>query len=257
MYINLLIALQKNKKQHGFTKQNSIGNSGIGLATAKAFIAAGATTIITGRRKDAVEAAATKIGAIPFVADQAHVEAITTLSQAVEKQFGKLDILFVNAGITGEPSLVAQVTEQNFDAVMDINFKGAYFTLSKFIPLLNDGAAMVFLSSNTASMNSAQSSLYQASKAAVNSIAKTAAVELASRKIRVNTVSPGPTKTNVLNAAYGEETANAIWQDLADTVPLKKIGSPEEVAKMVLYLCSDHAAYITGADFVMDGGMRL
>lgn len=233
------------------------GNSGIGFATAKELIAQGAIVIITGRRKEAIDKAAAEIGAIPFVADQANVQDITALGKAIEKQFGKVDILFINAGITGGLSLIEHAGEENFDAVMGINFKGAYFTLSKFIPLLNDGASVVFLSSNTATMRSPQGSVYQASKAALNSIAKTAAAELASRKIRVNTISPGPTRTNVLNSSYGEETANSIWDNLANTVPLKKIGTPEDVAKMVVYLSSENSSYITGADFLMDGGMTL
>lgn len=233
------------------------GNSGIGFATAKELKAQGATVIITGRRKDAIDKAALEIEAIPFVADQANVKDITVLSKEVENQFGKIDILFINAGITGEPSLIENANEENFDAVMNINFKGAYFTLNKFIPLLNDGASVVFLSSNTATMRSPQSSIYQASKAALNSIAKTAAAELAPRKIRVNTVSPGPTRTNVLNSNYGETTANTIWENLTNIVPLKKIGTPQDVAKMVAYLSGENASYITGADFLIDGGMIL
>lgn len=233
------------------------GNSGIGLATAKELIANQATVIITGRRKDAIEKAAYEIGAIPFVVDQAKVKEVAELSETIAKEFGKVDILFINAGITGEPSLIENANELNFDSVMNINFKGAYFTLSNFIPLLNDGASVVFLSSNTATMRSPQSSVYQASKAALNSIAKTAAVELAPRKIRVNTVSPGPTKTNVLNSSYGENAASEIWENLANIIPLKKIGKPEDVAKMVAYLSSENASYITGADFLIDGGMIL
>jgi len=233
------------------------GNSGIGLATAKELISRGTTVIITGRRKEAVEKAAAEIGAIPLVADQANVGDISALSKLIEARFGKVDILFINAGITGVASFIENAEEENFDQVMDINFKGAYFTLSKFIPLLNPGASVVFLSSNTASMHSPQSSIYQASKVALNSIAKTAAAELAPGKIRVNTISPGPTKTNVLNNSYGEEMAGSIWENLAGIVPLKKIGTPEDVAKMVAYLSSEHASYITGADFLLDGGMTL
>jgi len=253
------IFVRKNKEMDLKNKIALVtgGNSGIGLATAKELIAQGATVIITGRRKEAIEKAAREIGAIPFTANQAYVQDIDGLSKAIKKQFGKIDILFINAGITGDPSLIEHATEENFDAVMNVNFKGAYFTLSTFTPLLHDGASVVLLSSNTATMHSAQSSIYQASKAALNSIAKTAAAELAPRKIRVNTVSPGPTRTNVLNNSYGEETANAIWDNLANVVPLKKIGTPEDVAKMVLYLSSEHATYITGADFLMDGGMTL
>lgn len=233
------------------------GNSGIGFATAKELKERGADVILTGRRKDAVERAAAEIGAFPYVADQADVEEIGQLSKTIKNKYGKIDILFINAGITGAPSFIEDADEENFDSVMDINFKGAYFTLCKFIPILNEGASVVFLSSNTATMSSPQSSIYQASKAALNSIAKTAAAELASRKIRVNTVSPGPTRTNVLNSSYGIETANTIWERLADSLPLKKIGVPEDVAKMVAYLSSEHASYITGADFLIDGGMTL
>ncbi|MBD8489133.1 SDR family oxidoreductase [Echinicola sp. CAU 1574] len=233
------------------------GNSGIGFATARELILQEATVIITGRRKEAIDKAAQEIGAIPFVADQANVRDISKLSKSIQKQFGKVDILFINAGITGDPSLIENAVEENFDAVMDINFKGAYFTLSKFIPLLNEEASVVFLSSNTAAMRNPQSSVYQASKAALNSIAKTAAAELASRKIRVNTVSPGPTRTNVLNHFYGEDTANSIWDNLANNIPLKKIGTPEDVAKLVVYLSNGDASFITGSDFVIDGGMTL
>lgn len=233
------------------------GNSGIGLATAKELIAQEATVIITGRRKEAIEKAAQEIGAIAFVADQSKIEDISELSRFIEKQFGKIDILFINAGITGTPSLIENASQENFDAVMGINFKGAYFTLRHFIPLLNEGASVVFLSSNTASMNSPQSSIYQASKAALNSIARTAAAELASRKIRVNTVSPGPTRTNVLNSSYGENTANSIWENLSNSIPLSKIGTAEDVAKMVVYLSNENATFITGSDFLIDGGMTL
>lgn len=182
------------------------GNSGIGYASAKEFIAQGAKTIITGRRKEAIEKAAKEIGAIPFVADQANLEDLDLLKNEVEKQFGKIDILFINAGITGTMGLIENASPENFDEVMNINFRGAYFTLSKFIPLLNDDASVVFLSSIVASTYKPNSSVYQSSKAALNSIAKTAAAELAPRKIRVNIVSPGPHKTEVMNKAGLDET---------------------------------------------------
>lgn len=232
------------------------GNSGIGYATAKELISKGATVIITGRRKDAIEKAAVEIGAIPLVADQASLKDIAILQAQVQKQFGKIDILFVNAGITGNAASIENQTEENFDGVMNINFKGAYFMLTKFIPLLSEGASVVFLSSNVATMNQPESSIYQASKAAINSIAKTAAAELAPRKIRVNIVSPGPTKTGVLDKSYGAAAQN-IWEHLSNVSPLKKVGIPEDVAKLVAYLSDDAASYITGSEFVIDGGMRL
>jgi NAD(P)-dependent dehydrogenase (short-subunit alcohol dehydrogenase family) len=120
------------------------GNSGIGLGTAKELKALGATVIITGRRKEALEKAAQEIGAVYFMADQSKIEDIDTLSKAIQQQYGKVDILFINAGITGKPLLIENANEENFDAVMSINFRGAYFTLNRFIPLLNEGASVVF-----------------------------------------------------------------------------------------------------------------
>ncbi|WP_398451900.1 SDR family oxidoreductase [Sphingobacterium thalpophilum] len=233
------------------------GNSGIGFETAKAFVTQGATTIITGRRKEAIIETADTIGAIPLVADQSLLSDIERLAAEVKERYGKLDILFINAGITGEAAMIADAREETFDSVMDINLKGAYFTLSRFIPLLQEGASVIFLSSNVASMNMPQSSIYQASKAALNTIAKTAALELAERKIRVNTVSPGPTRTQVLNKSYDPALVDGIWESLAGTVPLKKIGKPEDVAAMVVYLASESATFITGSDFVLDGGMKI
>ncbi len=235
------------------------GNSGIGYATAKELIAEGAKVIITGRRKDAIEKAADELGAIPFVADQGNLEDIETLKTEIENQFGKVDILFINAGITGTLGSIENMNSENFDNVMNINLRGAYFTLSKFIPLLNDGASVVFLSSNVASTYKPNSSVYQASKAALNSIAKTAAAELAPRKIRVNIVSPGPTKTEIMTkAGLDVETLKGINEWLINEIPLKKMGTPEDVAKAVVYLSDNNmASFMTGTEILMDGGMIL
>ncbi|WP_221391938.1 glucose 1-dehydrogenase [Dyadobacter sp. NIV53] len=234
------------------------GNSGFGYATAKEFIAQGAKVIITGRRKDAIEKAAQKIGAIAFVADQANLDDTELLSREIEKRFGKLDILFINAGITGSLGPIEKASVENFDNVMNINFRGAYFTLSKFIPLLNNGASVVVLSSIVASTYKPDTSIYQASKAALNSITKTAAAELAHRKIRVNLVSPGPHKTDVMKkAGLNESELNGITERLINAIPLKEMGNPEDVAKLVAYLCNDAASFITGAEIVVDGGMTL
>ncbi|WP_127128030.1 SDR family oxidoreductase [Pseudoflavitalea rhizosphaerae] len=234
------------------------GNSGIGHATAKALIAEGAIVIITGRRKEAVEKAATELGAIPFVADQANLEDIQRLKTHVEAEYGKVDILFVNAGITGTGGPIETTSIENFDNVMNVNFRGAYFTLQQFIPLLNDGASVVMLSSIVASMHSANNSVYQASKAALNSISKTAASELAARRIRVNMVSPGPTRTEVLGkAGLDPAGVEALYNNLQEKIPLKQIGTAEHVAQMVCYLSSANANFITGSEFVIDGGMTL
>ncbi|MPT32770.1 MAG: SDR family oxidoreductase [Chryseobacterium sp.] len=235
------------------------GNSGIGYATAKELIAEGANVIVTGRRKEAIEKAAEELGAIPFVADQGKLEDIISLKDEIENQFGKIDILFINAGITGKSDSIENMSSENFDNVIDINFKGAYFTLSKFIPLLNDGASVVFLSSIVASIYKPNSSVYQASKAALNSIAKTAAVELAPRKIRVNIVSPGPTKTEIMTkAGLDSKTLEGLNDWLTELIPLKKMGNPEDVAKAVVYLSDNNiASFMTGTEIVIDGGMIL
>lgn len=234
------------------------GNSGIGYATAKELVAQGATVIITGRRKDAIEKAAKEIGAIPFVADQASLTDTDELYKGVQQKFGKVDILFINAGIVGTLGPIENMNVENFDNVMGINFKGAYFTLSKFIPLLPEGASVVILSSIVAATYNPNSSVYQASKAALNSIAKTAAAELAPKKIRVNIVSPGPTQTEVLTKIGLDETAVQNLHDhIINTIPLKKIGAAADVAKLVTYLSDEGASFITGSEFVIDGGMTL
>jgi len=233
------------------------GNSGIGYATAKELTAQGAKVIITGRRKEAVEKAAADLGAIGLIADQGQVSAIEALASQVGEKYGKIDILFINAGVL-EMGMIENATEKAFDNVMDVNFKGAYFTLSKFIPLLNDGASVVFLSSNTASMNGANSSIYSSGKAALNAVMKIAAVELAPRKIRVNSVSPGPTETEILNKVGFDETQlKEVKEWIVGRVPLKKMGSAGDVGKMVAYFCGEASSFITGAEIIMDGGMSL
>ena len=233
------------------------GNSGIGFATAKELKAQGATVIITGRRPKAVGNAAAELGVTGIVADQSLITDTENLVRQVKEKFGKIDILFINAGIVGRAP-IEHATEALFDSIVDINFKGAYFTLSKFIPELNDGASVVFLSSNTAGMNAASSSIYSSGKAALNAVMRIAALELAPRGIRVNAVSPGPTETEILKKSGLDEAAlKDLHTWIIERVPLKKMGTTDDVAKMVAYFCGDQAKFITGAELVMDGGMSL
>lgn len=213
--------------------------------------------IITGRRKEALEKAAQELGVAFYLADQSRVSDVEALVQHVQKAFGQLDILFINAGVLGQFS-IEQATEEMYDYIMGINLKGAYFTLSRFIPVLKDGASVVFLSSNTASMTTPGISIYASSKAALNSIVRTAALELADRKIRVNAVSPGPTETEVMNKlGYDGKKLDDIKDWILERVPLRKMGTAENVGKMVAFLCSDAADFITGSEVLMDGGMVL
>jgi len=233
------------------------GNSGIGYAAAKELKEKGATVIITGRRKDAVEKAAADLSVTGIVADQSNINATDQLVATVTESYGKVDILFINAGIA-TLSPIEFATEQHFDDIMDINFKGAYFTLSKFIPVLRDGGSVVFLSSIVASTTSVASSVYSASKAALNSVMKSAALELAPRKIRVNAVSPGPIATEIMHkAGLDEATLDTIKDSLITKSPLKRMGTSEEVASVVTYLCDDAAGFITGSEFIIDGGILL
>ncbi|KAF2337480.1 SDR family oxidoreductase [Flavobacterium nitrogenifigens] len=233
------------------------GNSGIGYATAKQLKEQGANVIITGRRKEAIEKAALELGVTAITADQSNISDIEKLATQVKADFGSVDILFINAGIAGLGT-IEQTTEELYDNIMNVNLKGAFFTLSKFIPILKDGASVVFLSSNTASMPGPGSSVYSASKTALNSFMRSAALELAPRKIRVNSVSPGPTQTEVMNkVGLDETTVKGIMDVVVEKVPLKQMGRAEDVAKMVSYLSSDAGVFMTGADVIMDGGMSL
>lgn len=229
------------------------GNSGIGYAAAKALQENGARVIITGRRKDAVEKAASELNVTGLVADQSSLPAIENLVSEVAGRFGKIDILLVNAGIT-RLGAIEQMEESVFDEVMNVNFKGAYFTLSKFIPLLNDKASVILLSSTSATISPRYASVYAASKAAVNAVMKIAALELAPRQIRVNAVSPGPVATEIMNKIGLDDQLEA---QLISSVPLARMGRPEEVAGMIAFLSGDEAAFITGSNFLVDGGQSV
>lgn len=229
------------------------GNSGIGYATAKVLKEKGATVIITGRRKEAIERAASELNVTGLLADQSNLADIDLLVAKVKEDFGKVDILLINAGIT-KFSSIASMTENMFDEVMNVNFKGAYFTLSKFIPVLNDHASVVFLSSTSATISPQSASVYAASKAAVNAVMKIAALELSTQKIRVNAVSPGPVATEILNKLGLD---NSVEAQIIKSVPLSRLGKADEVADLIAYLASDSASFITGSNFLIDGGQSV
>jgi len=229
------------------------GNSGIGYATAKALTENGAKVIITGRRKEAVEKAASELNVSGLLADQSNLSDIERLASEVKERFGKVDILLINAGIT-KFAPIELMTENVFDEIMNVNFKGAYFTLSKFIPVLNDNASVVLLSSTSATISPQNASVYAASKAAINAVMKIASLELASRKIRVNAVSPGPVATEIMNK-IGLDTH--LEKQLINSIPLSRLGKADEVADLITYLSSDNASFITGSNFLIDGGQSV
>ncbi|PZR29786.1 MAG: short-chain dehydrogenase [Citrobacter freundii] len=229
------------------------GNSGIGYAAAKKLKEAGATVIITGRRKEAVDKAASELQVTGLIADQSRLSDIEDLVSAVAIRFGKVDVLLINAGITRFGTIEA-MQETVFDEVMNVNFKGAYFTLSKFVPALNDRASVIILSSTSATISPQSASVYAASKAAVNAMVKIAALELAHRQIRVNTISPGPIATEIMHKIGLDDKLEA---QLVNSIPLSRLGRPEEVAEMVVFLSDDGAGFITGANFLVDGGQSI
>ncbi len=233
------------------------GNSGIGLATAQELHQRGARVVIVGRNPSSVTTAAQSIGGdtLGLVADVSRVADLERVFQELKAQVGVIDILFVNAGIAKFAPL-ADSQEALFDEMTDANYKGAFFTVQRALPLLSDGAAVVFTSSTVAHFGMAGASIYAASKAALNSLAKTLAVELAGRKIRVNVVSPGPIATPIFSKmGLPESAVNEMGGAILAQVPLARFGEAQEVAKAVAYLVSPEASYVTGTELLIDGGM--
>jgi NAD(P)-dependent dehydrogenase (short-subunit alcohol dehydrogenase family) len=228
------------------------GTTGIGLATAKAFIKAGANVWITGRKSENLKKAADEINSLNLktvLSDTSKLEDIAVLEKAVADNGAPVDVLFLNAGIaTFTP--IEHATEAEFDEQFNTNVKGHYFTLQKLIPHLAAGASVVFTSSTVATASNAGTSVYSATKGALNKIAQIAANELADRKIRVNIVSPGPVDTPALDYVLPAGAKPL----LAAATAMQRIGTPDEIAQTVLFLASDHASFITGAELVADGG---
>lgn len=233
------------------------GNSGIGYASAKELIARGAKVIITGRNKESVEQAANELGATGIVSDQNKLEDIDALVAQVKNQFAKVDVLFLNAGVANF-SPVEAATEAHFDGIIDSNVKGVYFTVQKFIPVLNDGASVIFNTSVNAVLGAPGSGVYSASKAAIISFNRVLATELAPRKIRVNAVSPGPVATPLYGKlGLSEEEVNGFGTVLGQRILLKRFAQPEEIANVVRFLASDDASFITGSEITVDGGLTV
>ena len=244
-----------------FTNKNVVitgGSTGIGFATAKAFINAGASVWITGRSADNLQKAAAEINSPKLkavVSDTSNLAGIAVLERTIAESGTKLDVLFLNAGIAVFAP-IEQATEADFDAQFNTNVKGYFFTLQKLIPHLKEGSSVVFTSSNAAHLSNINVGAYSATKSAVNKIAQVAANELAERKIRVNIVTPGPTDTGVLaKVGMPKEVEKQVTEQIVASTAVKRMGQPEEIANMVLFLASDKASFITGSEFVVDGGM--
>lgn len=233
------------------------GNSGIGLATAKRFVSEGANVFIFGRRQNELDRGVSEIGknVIGIQGDVSNLADLDRLFDVVKDQKGHLDILFANAGIAQFAPL-GEISEEHFDKIFRINVKGLLFTVQKALPILEDGGSIILNASIGSSKGVGGSSVYSATKAAVRSFARTWTVDLKDRKIRVNAISPGPIDTPIFSSiTQNEEQSELFKKNIVNAVPMKRMGSPDEVAKAVSFLASDESSYVTGIELFVDGGL--
>ena len=234
------------------------GNSGIGLATAKRFVAEGAYVYITGRRQSSLDDAVKEIGSnvTAVQGDVAKLSDLDRLYAVIGDQKGRLDIVFANAG-GGEFATLGNYTEEHFDKTFNSNVKGLVFTVQKALPLLPDGAAVVLNASVVSVKGTPAFGVYSATKAAVRSFARTWTNELKDRHIRVNVVSPGPIDTPAISGLVGNdaEQEKQFKAGMAAAVPLGRVGHSDEIAKAVVFLASADSSYVAGVELFVDGGM--
>ena len=231
------------------------GNSGIGLATAKRFVREGAQVFITGRRASDLEKAVKEIGrsVTPFQGDVSVLSDLDRLFELVKTSAGHIDVVFANAG-GGTLAPLGQITEEDFDKTFGSNVKGALFTVQKALPLLKDGSSVILTGSTTSITGTPALSVYSATKAAIRNFARTWILDLKERKIRVNVLSPGATKTPGLLGLVPADQGDALLANFAEQIPLGRVGDPDEIAKVAVFLACDDSSFVNGVELFADGG---
>jgi NAD(P)-dependent dehydrogenase (short-subunit alcohol dehydrogenase family) len=234
------------------------GTTGIGQAAARLFQAEGAQVYVTGRTEATLAEVRKSVPGVTAVpSDASDLEDVAALARTLQSQAGRVDVLFVNAGIA-QFLPVEQVTREIYDRMFNVNVRGAFFTVQQLLPLMPKGGAIVLTSSIAADLGMATASVYSATKAAVSSLARTLASELVARGIRVNEVSPGPIETPIFNKmGMPADQVEGLKGHLTGMVPMKRMGTPDEVARAALFLASGDASYVTGARIIVDGGVVL
>jgi len=235
------------------------GTSGIGLATARLFRAEGARIAITGRDPERLAAAQAEFGedALVIRSEAGSLAEIDALMEQAKTRFDKLDVLFLNAGVA-KAAPVEMVSEKQFDEIVGINLKGVFFTIQKALPLLGGNASIIATTSITNQLGTPNFSVYGASKAGLRSLVESLSLELIGRGIRVNAISPGPIETPMFDSfGLPPEIVQGVKGEIERKSPIKRFGTPEEIARVALFLASDDSAYVVGEEIVVDGGMSL
>jgi len=232
------------------------GSSGIGMASVRELVARGARVFITGRRQAELETAVAAIGksVVAIRADASKLDELERVYAQIRQQAGHLDIVFANAG-GGDMLALGSITEEHFDRIFGTNVKGVLFTVQKALPLLKDGGSIILTGSTTSLKGTENFSVYSASKAAVRNFARSWLLDLKTRHIRINVVSPGPVATPGLAGLVPPEYKDGLFAQLASSVPMGRLGEPEEIAKAVAFLASDDASFINGIELFVDGGI--
>ena len=235
------------------------GSSGIGLATAKLFRDEGARLAITGQDPDGLARAREELGSETLVirSNAGNLAEIESLMKQVDQHFKRLDVLFINAAVA-KAAPIEQVSETQFDEIMGVNCKGVFFTIQKALPLFGNSASIIVTTSITNQLGSPNFSVYGASKAALRSLVQSLSLELIGRGIRINAISPGPIATPMFERfGLPADMVQAIKSEIEHKSPIKRFGTPEEIAKVALFLASDDSSYLVGGEIVVDGGMSL